>query len=132
MCRKEEGSQDLTEFFDYGRMPTLTLQEEPPDPTTRTQEALWSMQLKSYAEKQSSLEQNMITTCSIVLGQCGRDMRAMLESFNDWDNMNRNKDAVGLKDAIISFCYHSSPNRHPTITALNAIIRLCSYKKRDN
>ena len=84
MCRKEEGSQDLTEFFDYGRMPTLTLQEEPPDPATRTQEALWSMQLKSYAEKQSSLEQNMITTHSVMLGQCGSYTRARVESSNNW------------------------------------------------
>ena len=65
--RKEEGSQDLTEFFDYGQMPTLTLPEEPPYPTTRTQEALWNMKLKACAKKQSRLEQNIITMHSIML-----------------------------------------------------------------
>ena len=53
MHRKAEGSQDLTEFFDCGKIPTLTLPEEPLDPATRTQEVLWNMQLKVHSKKHS-------------------------------------------------------------------------------
>ena len=70
--------------------------------------------------------------CSIILGQYGSNMRARLESSNNWDNISKNKDEVGLKDAIKSFCYHSSTNRHLTITSLKSRIRLCSYKQQDN
>ena len=74
MYRKAEGSQDLMEFFDYGRIPTLELPEEPAMDATRTEEALWNIKLKSYAKRQTRLEQNMITIYSIMLGQCRSDM----------------------------------------------------------
>ena len=32
----------------------------------------------------------------------------------------------------MSFCYHSSTNRYPTVTALNARIRLHVYKQQDS
>ena len=66
-------------FFDQGIFPVVQLLEEPLDNAIRTQESWWNMKIESHGKRQSKLEHNMVTICSVILGKCGSYIRARLE-----------------------------------------------------
>ena len=52
MCQKVNEAQELTKFFDRGRLPVIPMPEELPKNATKTEEALWNLKIKTYAKEQ--------------------------------------------------------------------------------
>ena len=80
----------------------------------------------------SKLEQSLTIVFNVSIEQCGPDMTVRVESHLRSDEINRTKDAKRLIDVIKSYCYHSSSNRHPCVSALGARIKLYNYRQYED
>ena len=74
-------------------------------------------------KRDSKLIENLNAECSIVLGECGIEMRSIIEMYPNYESIDRSKKTLELLKLIKTFCYRSSTKRHPTMSALVARIK---------
>jgi hypothetical protein len=96
--------------------PTIKKPEDPPEKTTKTDNAIWSSEVLAYVKRRAGMGEGIEQVFPLILGQCTDSMRAKLEGFNTYDGISSSFDSIGLLKLIKSTVYKFQSQQHPALS----------------
>jgi hypothetical protein len=114
-------SEDLAPLFATNMIaPTVAMPAEPGVDPTRTEEMIWTEEVKEYVKRTRELRSNLASAHAVIWGQCSEAMRAKIKSLNGYAERTAENDCLWLLNQVRAGTLQFDEKQNGFISLLDA------------
>lgn len=104
--------------------PVIEMPKEPGADPSRTEDMIYTEQVKQYVKRESLLTSNKAATHAVIWGQCSKAMKARIKTLDDYQTRNKTNDCFWLLQKIRAVTMELDEKKHGTMSLLDARCKL--------
>lgn len=112
--------------------PIFVEPEDPGETASEKRKAIWKEKIRKFVNREETLEENIASVYSLILGQCTEVMRAQLEASKNWPKIKREKDGLKLLTEIKTICFNYQSQKYSPQAVHEAQYRFYHFHQGQN
>jgi hypothetical protein len=112
--------------------PVIDMPQEPGANPSRTEDMIYTEQVKQYVKRESMLTSNKAATHAVIWGQCSEAMKARIKTLADYQTKAKANDCFWLLQKIRAVTMELDEKKHGTMSLLDAQCELLNCRQGHN
>ena len=119
-----EHGADIKRVVDNLRKPDLGTIADPAPGANRYEIRKWEKKVDEHIKRENCLDRNIAKLYNLVWGQCTQAMQAEMKTYDNWDTISQQQDAIGAIVTIKNIVYNFEAQQKRTVGLLRGYKRL--------
>ena len=112
--------------------PVIAMPQEPGVNPSRTEDMIYTEQVKQYVKRESQLASNKAATHAVIWGQCSEAMKARIKTLGDYQARAEANDCFWLLQMIRAVTMELDEKKHGIMSLLDARCELLNCRQGHN